>query len=89
VNPDVAIYIQSGTPIYNGGQTGNLTNEVMDHYNELLQQFAYQNGCYYIDIASYMKDSTNGLDARYCSDKYVHLNWSGIQLWINILKAST
>ena len=87
VNPDITIYIQSGTPIYTAGQIGGLNNERMDDYNGRLQTFASENGCYYIDIATAMKDSTNGLAEKYCSDKYVHLTYAACDLWVGILKA--
>lgn len=88
-NPNITIYIQSATPIYYYGQTGYLTNDYMDQYNQRLQEFAWANGCYYIDVATYMKDSNNSLIPQYCSDKYVHLNYTGIAVWVNVLKAST
>ena len=88
-NPNITIYIQSATPIYYYGQTGYLTNEYMDQYNQRLQEFAWANGCYYIDVATYMKDSNNSLIPQYCSDKYVHLNYTGIAVWVNVLKSST
>ena len=88
-NPNITIYIQSGTPIYYGGQTGYLTNDYMDQYNQRLQEFAWSNGCYYIDVASYLKDSNNSLIPQYCSDKYVHLNYTGVAVWVNVLKAYT
>ena len=86
--PDIQIYIQSATPIYTEGQKGNLNNARMDQYNARLKAYAQENGYFYIDIASHMKDSTGGLAAQYCSDKYVHLTLEGCKLWIEILKAS-
>jgi len=84
--PDVTIYIESGTPIYTAGQVGGLNNENMDAYNLRLREFAAANGCYYIDVATPMKDETNGLAARYCSDAYVHLTYAACELWITIVK---
>ncbi len=85
-NPDIEIYIQSGTPIYKSGEIGDLNNANMDKYNVRLQAFAQQNGCHYIDIATPMKDSSNGLAEKYCSDKYVHFTDAACKLWIDILK---
>jgi len=87
-NPGIQIYIQSATPIFTAGQKGNLNNARMDQYNARLQAFAQENGYHYIDIASHMKDSTNGLAAQYCSDSYVHLTVEGCKLWVSILKSS-
>ncbi len=84
--PDIEIYIQSGTPIYTGGEKGKLTNENMDRYNRLLEQFARDNGCHYVDIASCMKDSGGGLKKSFCSDEYVHLTFAACDAWALVLK---
>lgn len=86
VNPDMDIYIQSGTPIYYKGETGDLTNARMDEYNGLLKTFAENNGCVYVELATKMKDSNNGLAKAYCSDDFVHFTDPGCALWISILK---
>ena len=51
--PDIAIYIQSMTPIWTGGEKGKLTNANVLKYNEKLRNFAQNNGCKYIDIHPY------------------------------------
>jgi lysophospholipase L1-like esterase len=84
--PDIQIYIQSGTPIYHGGEKGKLTNANMNAYNVKLQAFAEENGCYYVDIATTMKDSNGALKANYCSDEYVHLTDAGCDAWALVLK---
>ncbi len=85
-NPDMDIYIQSGTPIYTSGQVGGLNNQRMDEYNEMLKTFAEENGCTYVDIASSVKDSEGGLAQAYCSDEFVHFTDAGCRLWISILQ---
>ena len=85
-NPGIVIYIQSGTPIYIGGEKGKLNNPHMDQYNERLKVFAAENGCHYVDIASALKDSNGGLRAAYCSDKYVHLTYAGCDAWTAVLR---
>ena len=84
--PDIAIYIQSGTPIYTAGQAGGLNNERMDAYNARLRTFADENDCIYVDIATYMKDSSGGLAKAYCSDEYVHFTDAGCKVWISVLE---
>ncbi len=84
--PDIAIYIQSGTPIYTPGQKGSLNNERMDEYNGRLKTFAEENGCIYLDVATAMKDDTNGMAAEYTSDAYVHLTEAACRLWVEQLK---
>ncbi len=88
-NPDIKIYIQSGTPIYTSAQKGGLNNDRMDKYNEALKKFAAENGCEYIDLAPNLKDSSNGLKKEYCSDPDglgVHFTDAACELWINALK---
>ena len=85
-NPDIQIFIQSGTPIFTGGEKGSLNNVNMDAYNVRLQEFAQQNGCAYIDVATIMKDATGGLKAEYCADQYVHVNYAACDAWIHVLK---
>lgn len=85
-NPDIAIYIQSGTPIYASGERGSLTNANMNKYNERLKTFASENGCYYVDVATTMKNANGTLKKEYCSDDYVHLTTAGCDAWALALK---
>lgn len=87
--PDMDIYIQSMTPVWTGGEVGSLNNANVDTYNDRLEEFAAANGCVYIDVASYLKDSTGGLATAFCSDEYVHLTDEGASTWIKVLKAFT
>jgi hypothetical protein len=36
---------------------------------------------YYIEVGKGMKNSSGGLDSKYSSDGYVHLNMSGYKIW--------
>ena len=81
------VFIQSMTPVWTGGEKGGLNNTNVDKYNEKLAEFAEKRGFTFVDIAPYMKDSTNGLASAYCSDKYVHLTSAGADTWIKVLKA--
>ncbi len=85
--PDVQIYLQTVTPVYTGAESGKLTNPNIDTYNTLLKEFCEVNGYHFVDIASYLKDSTGGLAKSYTSDHYVHLSTSGVRVWIQVLKA--
>ncbi len=84
--PGVQIYIQSGTPIYPKDHGNNLTNANMEAYNAKLQNLASANGCKYIDIATPFKDENGALDAAYCSDNYVHLNYAACKIWVETIK---
>lgn len=85
--PNITIYIQSMTPVWTGGERGGITNANANSYNAQLKTFAEANGCKFIDIASYMKDSTGGLATAFCSDSYVHLTTDGAKTWVQVLKA--
>ena len=85
--PGIEIYIQSMTPIWTGGEIGGLNNANVNAYNIKLREFAEQNGCYYIDIAPFMRDATGGLATEFCSDNYVHLTDNGVSVWVSVLKA--
>ena len=85
-NPDIEIYIQSGTPIYIGGEKGGLNNQNMDRYNERLKVFAEENNCHYIDIATVMKNERGGLKAEFSLDNYVHVNYTACDAWALVLK---
>ena len=84
--PNAKIYVQSMTPIWTGGETGGLTNKNMDAYNERLQTAVTAEGCYFINVAPYMKDATGGLATLYCSDSFVHVTDEGSAAWIKVLK---
>lgn len=84
--PDIEIFIQSMTPVWTGGEKGSLNNTNTDLFNEELKKFADNFDCTYVDIASYMKDATGGMAAKYCSDEYVHLTELGAEVWVKVLK---
>ena len=86
-SPDIEIYIQSMTPIWTGGEVGGLNNKRADQFNQALETFAGENGYTYIDVASYMKDSSGGLASKYCSDNYVHITTEGAKAWVKVLRA--
>ena len=85
--PDIEIYIQSGTPIWIPKEKDGLTNENMDKYNVLLEQYCQDNGCYFVNVAPIFKNEQGGLKAEFCLDYYVHLNNAGVEAWIAYLKA--
>ena len=87
--PNAQIYIQSVFPIYTNGQNSStgVTNKNVEALNVALRQFAANNGCIFLDIAPYMKDSTGGLARAYTSDRYVHMSNDGCRAWIKVLYA--
>ena len=85
-NPGVKIYIQSMTPIVIGSEKGRLNNKNIDQYNVMLKSLAASIGAVYIDVATPLKNSSNGLNPKYSSDQYVHLNNTGLDIWISALE---
>ena len=58
----------------------------MNKYNERLKVFAAENGCFYVDVASALKDSNGGLRSQYCSDNFVHLTYAACDAWAAVLR---
>ena len=85
-SPNVKVYIQSMTPIVIGSEAGKLNNTSIDEYNVKLKAMAARKGATYIDVASKLKDSNNGLRVGYSSDNYVHLSSSGLDVWLSVLE---
>ena len=86
-SPDAEIYIQSMTPIVTGAEVNKLNNTSIDEYNALLKSYAAKYGYHYLDVATNLKDSNNGLRPNFSSDNYVHLSSSGLDVWIATLEA--
>lgn len=87
--PHVEICIQSLIPVWTGGETKDVNNEVVRAYNQALKELAEEKGCVFIDVAAYFVDSTGGLADPYTNDKYVHTNAAGVDTWVKVLKACT
>ena len=86
-SPDIAIYIQSCTPIHHKGEYTGYDNELFDEYNAALKEFCQEKGYHYVDIAPYFKDFTNAMATKYSSDKFVHMTYDGTAVWERVLKA--
>lgn len=84
--PEITVYIQSLTPMWNKAQQSLLNNENIDLYNVRLQEFAEANGCHFVNFAPYFKNVDNGMAALYCGDLYVHMNETGTAAWATLLK---
>ena len=88
-NPDVQIYIQSIFHAWTGGETKLVNNTAIREFNSRLPAFAEENDCVFIDVATWLLDSTGGTSSQFTSDKYVHINTKGMQVWVQVLKACT
>lgn len=87
--PQVEICIQSLIPVWTGGETDRVNNEIVRAYNEQLKLLAEEKDCVFIDVAAYFVDSTGGLADPYTNDKFVHTNAAGVDTWVKVLKACT
>jgi hypothetical protein len=87
--PHVEICIQSLIPVWTGGETKDVNNEVVRAYNEALKELAKEKGCVFIDVGAYFVDSTGGVANCYTYDRYVHTNAAGVDTWVKVLKACT
>ena len=81
-NPEKVIYVEAVTPVCIGSETDYLTNENVDALNKILEDYCGSNpDAYYIDINSILKNDDGGLDDKYTSDGYVHLNDAANEAW--------
>ena len=85
-NPECTIYIESITPVYLGSESGYLNNDTVDAINKTLEEYCdTQPDMYYIDVSTALKNENGGLDEKYTSDYYVHLNNDAYEVWTNKL----
>ena len=83
-NPNVPIYIEAMTPVYAGGERGNLNNANVNALNSMLKAYCKkQSDMYFIDINTPLKAGTGALPAAYSSDNYVHLTFAAYAVWTN------
>ncbi|MCD8116323.1 MAG: GDSL-type esterase/lipase family protein [Oscillospiraceae bacterium] len=88
-NPDVEIFIESVTPILASKETTSLNNEVVDNFNQALENYCSEQGFAYLDVASVMKNESGSLISEYCSDPDamgIHFSAEGCAAWIEYLE---
>lgn len=83
--PDVEIYLESLLPVWEDGIQGT-KNEAVNAYNAELERYAQEMGFHYVEVASYIKDHTGGMAKPYCADFSTHMNYDGIDAWMQALK---
>ena len=83
--PDVAVYVQSCTPMVKGSESEARSNAQLDAFNAALFALCEEKGVHYVDVATPMKDASNGLMPEYSSDQYMHMSEAGAQKWIDAL----
>ena len=89
-SPNVQIFIQSITPIY--GNKMEITNDFVNEYNVKLSNLCQEEGWYYIDVATALRDESGALPLEYCGDpEYmgIHFLDKGCQVWVDYLYTHT
>lgn len=76
LNPDVDINIISMTYTVADYKGRGLNNNNIKLFNDKLKTLCELNGYHYIDLAEKIDDGTGNLNPGYCSDGFVHLNFT-------------
>ena len=85
-SPDSKIIIQSILPIawwYNA--MPNLTNERIDYYNGLLEDYCDEKDYLFFDISDQFKDEEGNLDSRYDAGDGLHFNQTFYHTYLQLL----
>jgi len=87
--PDAVIYIQSVTPTTKDGAKPKLNNTNIYAFNDQMNNWANNNQCYFLDIASVLKDDQGNLPTKLSNDNFVHLADAAFPLWVDYLRTHT
>ena len=82
-NPELRIYVQSGTPLRL--DVNYFTRENMDAYNQMLREVCDELDCVYVDITPGLADEDGFLKDSYRLDD-MHLNPEGCTIWVDNLR---
>lgn len=83
--PDIQIAILSVTPLTVEGERKILYNAKIDEYNNALAAFSVENGCYFIDVSTVLKDELGYLADELSSDNYCHLEPTAYDAWLEYM----
>lgn len=87
-SPDSSIIIQSILPIaWWYDKMPNLTNESIDYYNSLLEDYCEEKGFTFFDISSEFADEDGSLDSRYDAGDGLHFNQTFYHTYLELLVA--
>ena len=86
VNPDVHLMLQSCFPMWRVSVTYDLSNDVINEYNDQMRAFCAENGHTFIDIADRFRGEDGSIIDEYSSDSYVHLTADAAELWVEELQ---
>lgn len=86
-SPESEIVIQSILPVswWLCDKTPALTNENIDDFNDLLENYAEENGYVFFDISDHFKDSDGGLDSTYGAGDGLHFNQRFYEEYLQVL----
>lgn len=85
--PECEIIIQSITPLATTCTLKKLTNPLVNRSNLLLLSLCYSKDLKFLNSTKNMKDEQGYLKLEYCSSSDgIHINESGYQIWINMLR---
>lgn len=87
-SPGADIFVQSVTPRL-ASITTNPTNRALFEYNLAMYKSCVENGWYFVDVASVMRDENGNLIEAYCSDPEsmgMHFTDAGCAVWIEYLE---
>ena len=88
LSPDADIFVQSVTPRL-ASITTTPTNCSLFEYNLAMYKSCVENGWYFVDVASVMRDANGNLIEAYCSDPEsmgMHFTDTGCAVWIEYLE---
>ncbi|MFZ5973854.1 MAG: GDSL-type esterase/lipase family protein [Bacillota bacterium] len=88
-SPGIKVFVQSATPMTRDGEKTKLNNKTLVEYDNALEELCKNNGYYYVDVASVMRDSAGYLPDSYSSDNYVHFTDAACEIWIDYLRTHT
>lgn len=87
-NPDVAIYLESVTPILSGMEHGRFNNDNIRQFNAYLKQVCDERSYTYVDIYHVLSDESGHLKKSYCGDPGamgIHMSNEGSAAWVQYL----
>lgn len=86
-SPDSKIVIQSILPVswWKHETMQYLTNENIDHFNDLLKQYCTENSYTFFDVSDEFKGEDGSLDPQYDAGDGLHFNQSFYQKYIQLL----
>ena len=85
-NPDVQLMLQSCFPMWKVSVVYDLSNDVINEYNDQMRAFCAENGHTFVDIADAFRARDGSLKEKYSSDNYVHLSSEAAELWVEELR---